>query len=204
MSVGLRRVPQQARSRAKVEACIRALVTLVGRKIPSQITTADVAEEAGLPLGSLYEYFEDLNGIVDAAVWLMLERHDQLLDELMDGMPARLQETPHSLIDALFDTYLRLYREEPGFLALRHSTLFEQHHRRWTADRIERLVRRVVSAAVEAGVVTPREDLIGRTDLVVGVGEGILQAVFLRDPDGDPVVIAEGREILRFAANRIG
>lgn len=136
----------------------------------------------------------------------MLERHDQLLDELMDGMPARLQETPHSLIDALFDTYLRLYREEPGFLALRHSTLFEQHHRRWTADRIERLVRRVVSAAVEAGVVTPREDLIGRTDLVVGVGEGILQAVFLRDPDGDPVVIAEGREIdpaLRGQPNRL-
>jgi len=203
MSVGLRRVPQQARSRAKVEACIRALVALVGRRVPSQITTADVAEEAGLPLGSLYEYFEDLSGVVDAAVWRMLERHDQLLEAQVDAMPERLS-TQHGVIDALYDTYLQLYREEPGFLALRHSTLFEQHHRRWTEERVERLVKRVVTAAVEAGVVTPRADLLGRVDLVLGVGEGVLQAVFRRDPDGDPVLIAEGREILRFAVDRIG
>lgn len=203
MPVGLRRVPQQARSRAKVESCIRALVVLVGRKVPSQITTADVAEEAGLPLGSLYEYFEDLSGVVDAAVWRMLERHDQLLDDILEAMPERLT-TQHGLIDALFDAYLQLYREEPGFLALRHSTLFEQHHRAWTTERVERLVRRVVAAALEAGVVTQRADLLSRVDLVLGVGEGVLQAVFRRDPDGDPALIAEGREILRFAADRIG
>lgn len=203
MPVGLRRVPQQARSRAKVEACIRALVLLVGRKVPSQITTADVAEEAGLPLGSLYEYFEDLSGVVDAAVWRMLERHDQLLEDIMVAMPDRLN-AEHGLIDALYDTYLQLYREEPGFLALRHSTLFEQHHRRWTTERVERLVKRVLTAALEAGVVTQRADLLSRVDLVLGVGEGILQAVFLRDADGDPVLISEGREILRFAADRIG
>lgn len=203
MPVGLRRVPQQARSRAKVEACIRALVVLVGRKVPSQISTADVAEEAGLPLGSLYEYFEDLSGVVDAAVWRMLERHDQLLEDIMEAMPERLT-TEHGIIDALYDTYLQLYREEPGFLALRHSTLFEQHHRRWTTERVERLVKRVLTVALEAGVVTQRADLLSRVDLVLGVGEGVLQAVFLRDPDGDPALICEGREILRFAADRIG
>ncbi len=203
MPVGLRRMPQQARSRAKVEACIRALVTLVGRKVPSQITTADVAEEAGLPLGSLYEYFEDLSAVVDAAVWRMLERHDQLLEDIMAAMPERLT-TDHGVIDALYDTYLQLYREEPGFLALRHSTLFEQHHRRWTTERVERLVKRVLTVALEAGVVTQRADLLSRVDLVLGVGEGVLQAVFLRDPDGDPALISEGREILRFAADRIG
>lgn len=203
MPVGLRRVPQQARSRAKVEACIRALVVLVGRKVPSQITTADVADEAGLPLGSLYEYFEDLSGVVDAAVWRMLERHDQLLEDILEAMPERVT-TQHAVIDALYDTYIQLYREEPGFLALRHSTLFEQHHRQWTTERIERLVKRVLAAAVEAGVVTPRADLVNRVDLVLGVGDGILQAVFLRDPHGDETLISEGREILRFAADRIG
>lgn len=66
--IGLRRPPRQARSRARVDAIVNGLVELVHEGRGADLTTTEVAERAGIPIGSLYEYFEDLSSIVDAAV----------------------------------------------------------------------------------------------------------------------------------------
>ncbi len=197
--VGLRREPKQDRSRARVDAIINALVELVGERVPSELTTTDVAERAGVPIGSLYEYFEDLPAIVDAAVARMLDRHDELLLDRGAAPP----ETAHEFVDVLFDAYLELYAEQPGFVTLRNSTLFEAHHREWLTERVEGFLDRAGTAATARGVLGREPVTDARLGLIIATGDAMLQRVFRDVPSGDPVLIAESRIVLRFMVDRL-
>lgn len=196
--VGLRREPKQDRSRARVDAIVTALVELVGERVPSQLTTTDVAERAGVPIGSLYEYFEDLPSIVDAAVARMLDRHDELLAERSATPPS----TAHEFVDVLFDAYFALYAEQPGFVTLRNSTLFEPHHRSWLTSRVEGFLARAGASATAAGVLGRGVD-DPRLGLVISTGDAMLQRVFRDDPAGDPMLVAESRIVLKFMVDRL-
>lgn len=198
--VGLRRAPRQARSRARVDAMITALVELVGERVPSELTTADVADRAGVPIGSLYEYFEDLPAIVDAAVSRMLDRHD----EIVLGRDAPAPATPHEFVDVLFDAYLELYAEQPGFLTLRNSTLFDAHHRQWLIDRVEGFLDEAGAAATERGLFGNGAQVDARLGLIIATADAMLQRIFRDDPVGDPVLIAESRTVLKFMVDRLG
>jgi AcrR family transcriptional regulator len=197
--VGLRREPKQARSRARVDAIVTALVELVGERVASELTTTDVADRAGVPIGSLYEYFEDLPAIVDAAVARMLDRHDELLIDRDQPPPT----SAHEFVDTLFDAYLVLYREQPGYVTLRNSTLFQEHHRQWFVERVEGFLDRVGAAAASRGVLGRNLSTDGRLGLVFSVGDALLQRIFREDPEGDPVLIAESRIVLRFMVDRL-
>jgi AcrR family transcriptional regulator len=197
--VGLRRAPKQDRSRARVDAIVTALVELVGERAPSQLTTTDVAERAGVPIGSLYEYFEDLPSIVDAAVARMLDRHD----ELLVGREGPPPSSAHEFVDTLFDAYLALYREQPGFLTLRNSTLFEAHHRQWLIDRVEGFLADAGAEAAARGVLGRDLAADRRLGLLMAAGDAMLQRVFRDDPAGDAVLIAESRVVLKFMADRL-
>jgi AcrR family transcriptional regulator len=195
--VGLRREPKQERSRARVDAIVTAFVGLVGEGRASSITTTDVAERAGVPIGSLYEYFEDLPAIVDAAVARMLDRHDELVLALPSPSSA------HQFVDVLFDAYLVLYREQPGFVTLRNSTLFEDRHRQWLVDRVEGFLAQAGSTAAARGVLGRDLSADRRLVLVISVGDAMLQRIFRDDVDGDPVLIDESRVVLKFMVDRL-
>jgi AcrR family transcriptional regulator len=197
--VGLRREPKQERSRARVDAIVNALLELVVEGVPSQLTTTDVAERAGVPIGSLYEYFEDLPAIVDAAVARMLDRHD----ELVLGGQLRAPSTTGDFVDVLFDAYLVLYREQPGFVTLRNSTLFDERHRRWLIERVEGFLTAAGASAADRGVLVGDFDAVRRLDLVISVGDAMLQRIFRDEADGDPRLIAESRVVLRFMVDRL-
>ena len=172
---------------------VQALLDLVceGEITPSSITTADV------PIGSLYEYFEDLGAIADAAVDQLLRRHDELLEECATLLPT----TPTQLVDVLIDTYGRLYRDDTGYLALRFSTLFQPYHRQWLSQSLEAFIRRVITT--EEGILPSGPDATKRMHLLFAVGDAVLQEVYRDTADPDPEVLAEGRIILYLAMERL-
>lgn len=198
--VGLRRIPRQQRSRDRVDDVLRALLELVReRSDPGAITTTDVAERAGLPVGSLYVYFEDLRSIVDAAVVRMLERHDLYVLQALDEPPTSVED----IADRVFDAYARLYREETGFVALRSTSLFEPHHMNWVRERILATVGRMAKSLVTWGIQDGATDVAERLDLVFAIGDTVLLHAYRTDPTGDSATLLQGREILQFALRRI-
>lgn len=198
--IGLRRIPRQQRSRDRVDAIMRALVELVReRPSPGDITTTDVAERAGLPIGSLYVYFEDLRSIVDATVITMLERHDESIVRALEGSVTSVDD----IVDRVFDAYARLYLDEPGFVALRGTTLFEPHHMRWLRERVLALVGRTAESLEASGIGRRATDIIERVDLVFVIGDAILLHAYNTDPAGDVATLEQGREILHFALGRL-
>lgn len=98
----MRKEPRQARSRATVEIIVRAGARVLGDRGWAGFTTNEIAEVAGVSIGSLYQYFPDKLALVDAirhrhlddvlAVMRGLGQEgqplDQLVDELVDGMIA--------------------------------------------------------------------------------------------------------------------
>lgn len=198
--VGLRRVPQQQRSRERVDAAVTALLELVQfSALASEITTTDVADRAGLPIGSLYVYFEDLESLVDAAVVRMLDRHDEIVGAVMDDPPTKVGP----LVDRLLDAYVGLHREEPGFLALRNSTLFQPYHLHWYDERVAVIIDRVAGSLWPDSKPRERERQRNRLELVFALGDAALLKAFRDNPAGDPLVLGQTQEILRFALERV-
>ncbi|MDQ1631449.1 MAG: hypothetical protein QOC80_1421, partial [Frankiaceae bacterium] len=67
-SARLRRVPQQSRSRARVEQLLDAAAAHVVASGVDSLSTRAIAEGAGVPVASLYQYFADKDDILLALV----------------------------------------------------------------------------------------------------------------------------------------
>ena len=84
-----RRRPRQARSRATWEAIVEAAAQILERRGPAAFNTNEVAERAGVSIGTLYQYFEGKHAILAAAARREL------------GEAARLEGRQRALIEAL-------------------------------------------------------------------------------------------------------
>src|SRR5689334_2870035 len=62
----MRKEPRQARSRAMVEAIVGAGARVLGDRGMNGFTTNEVADVAGISIGSLYQYFPDKLALIDA------------------------------------------------------------------------------------------------------------------------------------------
>ena len=62
-----RRTPRQARSRATWEAIVEATAQILERRGADALNTNDVAERAGVSIGTLYQYFSDKRALLLAA-----------------------------------------------------------------------------------------------------------------------------------------
>ena len=75
----LRRVPQQSRSRDRVERILDTAATHVVTEGVETLGTRTIAEAAGVPVASLYQYFADKDDILLALVERDLESLDTLV-----------------------------------------------------------------------------------------------------------------------------
>ncbi|WP_370962173.1 TetR/AcrR family transcriptional regulator [Amycolatopsis sp. cg9] len=111
----LRRVPRQARSREKLARVLAAADRLLAEDGVEALTTTRVAAEAGVPVGTLYQYLPDREAITEALAEGYLAR----LEELMGAFAERAEEeTWDDPVGLLVDAFAGLYRAEPGFRAL--------------------------------------------------------------------------------------
>jgi AcrR family transcriptional regulator len=59
-----RRVPTQARSRERVERMLASATTLIAQKGSDALRMSEVAELAGVSIGSLYQFFPDKSSLI--------------------------------------------------------------------------------------------------------------------------------------------
>ena len=191
-----RKNPRQERSRATVDAIVDATATVLIRDGYDVLSTNRVAREAGVSVGSLYQYFPGKEALVAA----VMERHATRMQE---GIAARMaaappaagaEEVATSLIRAMLEAQLaepRLHRalveQVPRIGALRRlHELYGNYERlveAWLtehADRIEvrdaRMAAFVLVSAVEGLV---NRATLDRPDLIAGgeLEEHILRIV---------------------------
>jgi AcrR family transcriptional regulator len=105
-----RKHPRQARSRMTVEDILEAAAQLLVAEERSALTTIRVAERAGVSVGTLYQYFSDLDAIVAKLVEVHLDREREAMEAVLREAPAtHLPE----LIDQLVDAFIGVFAEHP-------------------------------------------------------------------------------------------
>jgi len=118
---GLRKVPSQARSQARVELILEAARALLVEEGPEGLRPTEVARRAGVPIGSLYQYFGDRHDLLAVLVERYFARVRQMLAETLAGATS-LADVLERLRAASLEWY-RLHRTEPSFPPLVHAIL---------------------------------------------------------------------------------
>lgn len=113
----LRRQPRQARSQERVRRILSAAEELFVEGAVSSTTTNAIAARAGVPIGSLYQFFPDKGAILRSLAEGYAEQlHEQLrafFDE-GDGQSLSLEDSITAAV-ALTD---RFFRDHPGYPAI--------------------------------------------------------------------------------------
>ncbi|MBL7251621.1 TetR/AcrR family transcriptional regulator [Alloalcanivorax sp. C16-2] len=115
----MRKQPRQKRSREMVKALVEATGQCIQRHGLDDTTTARIAEQAGVSVGSLYQYFGDKDALIAA-----------LLDRLAEDIAAGLRRLPLMAVTDLGEMVHRSIRF--GFSVLRsRDGLYLELVRNW-------------------------------------------------------------------------
>jgi len=192
----LRRVPQQARSRALIQRVLDAAEDLLADEGVEALTTTRIAAEADVAVGSLYQYFPDKGAIVDALAGRYLEEFEGLMADLAARAAAERWQGDE-LVDRLIDAYADRYRREPGYRALWFGRHLSQELR--DADRRNKiaLAEGVRGILVGSGLVRDVAGVRTACRAAVLCADALLVEAFQEQPQGEPALLREAKRILR-------
>lgn len=98
-----RKLPVQTRSQVTVEAIFEGAIQVLVEVGPRHLTTTRVAERAGVSVGTLYQYFADIDCLMAA----ILERHlGKVIDTVVMVCAEQSGQTLHTMVQALTDGFI--------------------------------------------------------------------------------------------------
>lgn len=200
LAAGLvRRRPVQRRSVERVERMLDACAHLLDEVGYDDLTTSQVAKRAGVPIGTLYQFFDG-----KAALTRALARRN--LDLFLERLHARFAAAPavESWADAACEViaeFAAMKRDVPGFATIdfgdtrpgREFLLDDERH----LENNEVVSERLRRLGVEDLGLPDVPDLDRALLVAVEAADGVLRLAFRYGRDGDPKLIAEAEALLR-------
>jgi len=183
-----RRVPRQERSRRRVEGLLDAAARLVVEQGVESLSTRDIAQAAGAPVASLYQYFADKEDVLLALAQRDMDEMDaQVLEDLGKLEVLSVSSVVRTTMLAFVTVYHRRRAFVEIYLRGRTNAAVHQFGREHNA----RVAETLFAFARDAGLAGP--DLTQQMTLMaVEVGDRVFQLAFEHDFEGDPVLIEEG------------
>jgi AcrR family transcriptional regulator len=143
-SVTMRKEPRQARSRATVGAIVQAGAQVLGDRGWSGFTTNEVADVAGVSIGSLYQYFPNKLALTDA---IRHKHWENVLAVLRQTGKSR--SSPEQLVDDLVQGVISVHCINPAL----HRVLLDLPNREGSksaADEFQSEYLRLYSIVIAA------------------------------------------------------
>lgn len=209
----LRRNPVQRRSAERLGRILDACAELLDEVSYEELSTRAVAERAGVPIGSVYRFFSNKRAMAEA----LAHRN---LDEYAERITRRLATSDASAtsdvagaggggwreaMDVVVDEYLAMKRGAPGFALIEFghpvpATEPPEQPNHLVADRLRTLLAdRLGGGRDEAAEERLRVAFL----LAVETADALLRLAFRMDPEGDPAIVAETKELLRAYLARV-
>ena len=216
----LRRTPVQQRSAERLARILDACAVLLDETGYEQLSTRAVAARAGVPIGSVYRFFGNKRAMVAALAHRNLDQYAERISTRFAATPLL---DAYGAIDGVLDEFIAMKRTVPGFALVDFGVPGGAPGE--TAEEAGEAgegTKAGVDEAVEAEVaadsptVHPNDlvaerlcDLLaahlGRTvdealrrKVLVGVetADALVRLAFRTDPEGDPALIGETRQLL--------
>ncbi|MGW5654341.1 TetR family transcriptional regulator [Streptomyces humi] len=192
--VVLRRTPQQARSKARLARVLEAAERVLVAEGVQALTTTRVATEAGVSVGSLYQYLPDRDAIIDALAATYFSRLEAVMAEFAHSAATEHRPDP---VGALIERYAGLYRAEHGFRALWFGSGLTDRTRAADREHKHRMADGVRQVLLALGVADDTEELGRACHAAVLAADALAQEAFRRDAAGDTALLEEAKIMLR-------
>jgi AcrR family transcriptional regulator len=191
----LRRTPAQDRSEQQIERVMGAAASLIGLNGPDNVTTTQIAELAGVSIGSLYRYFKDRDAVLEA---LLQRSETELLGRIKAGGLSLARDDWREAISAALEIQVGFLRDQnTGFHALWFSTTGALAGRTSEANRTtdDLLAHQLVAELPPARLAALGPQPVAVVRLAMGIlTKGTELAFSSTDSQGDPVMIAEAKK----------
>lgn len=135
---GRAREPVQERSRARVRRLEHAAERILATQGYESLTISRLTKAAAVPVGTLYQFFEDKDAIVERLAHRYIAETAALIDARLPGI---LELAVGSRLGAAYELFVEFYRDNPAYRAIRAARL--------TSPALQRADDANVSAAVE-------------------------------------------------------
>jgi AcrR family transcriptional regulator len=188
-----RRIPQQARSRKRWDAILNAAERLLAKEGYDNVTTNAIAAEAGVSIGSLYQYFGNKEGIVRTIAERYLERmaglhREVLADDALAEMPLPL------MLDRMIDPFVAFHLQNPAFGQLMLGSDVSDELAAATADMDEAVIERIRQMiTLRVPGISP-----GRATLMARTCKAMVKALFALlegNPDDREALVGEVKRL---------
>lgn len=197
----LRRQPVQQRSAKRVEQMLDASAELIDELGYDALTTTLIAKRAGVAVGSLYQFFPDKRAVVQA----LTQRN---LDRFLASVTDRLGTMDHrhwwDVVDSIFDIYLRMHREVPGFSKVHFGDVVDRQLLDDSRDNNTVIVDSLTDILIPQLNIPPEELRFALT-IANETADALLKLAFRRDPLGDEQIVAETKSVVKsYLASKFG
>lgn len=190
--VGLRKLPTQQRSRDRVARIISTAEGILEDQGYSALTMRSIAEAAGVPTGTVYQFFEDKATLVD----IVVQRNIAGFEEVLSGLTSTVEELDvDELIDTVFKTFVERNRSNRAYMVIRSAHALRPERQAADDRNIERLARLVRQVLVQRAGVDDSRDVEVACRVAIQAADALLALAFRADPDGDATILAETRRI---------
>lgn len=205
MHSAVRRRPVQRRSLERFERILDSCAELLDEVGYTGLTTKEVARRAEVPIGTLYQFFPGIGGLLGA----LAERN---LEHFTGRLAVRFEADPPAdlgaLVDVAVDEYVAMHRRTPGFGvvdfgAVGRADNESEHLLDAVLDNNTAVADRLWGFAAELFEALPAEGAGDAPDprlalrVALECADAVLRLAFRTDPEGDPALIAECKRLLR-------
>ncbi|WP_030833276.1 TetR/AcrR family transcriptional regulator [Streptomyces hygroscopicus] len=219
----LRRHPVQRRSAERLGRILDACAELLDEMSYEELSTRAVAERANVPIGSVYRFFSNKRAMAEALAHRNLDEYATRITRrlaVMDSGPDGGGGWREAM-DVVVDEYLAMKRGAPGFALIEFghpvpSTGRPEQPNHLVADRLRVLLADRLGSGRTGGGGSggtggsgtgggegDEERLRVAFLLAVEAADALLRLAFRMDPEGDPAIVAETKELLRAYLARV-
>ncbi|GLQ55525.1 TetR family transcriptional regulator [Devosia nitrariae] len=106
-----RKMPTQQRSRERVERILAVATDLIAERGSDAVRMSDIAEGAGVSIGSLYQYFPDKSAVIRT----LAERSNEMALACVERIMGQVQDLPGlaQALQQVVDEYYGMFQDYP-------------------------------------------------------------------------------------------
>jgi AcrR family transcriptional regulator len=190
--VELRTIPIQQRSTERMNALLDAAATLIDEEGIDGVTTTAVAYRSRSSVGVLYRYFPNIDSLLKALAQRNMQRYLEMVAEGSDLTP----DEPWSSWDYTLDSYVHMFRHEPGFRGLRFGDIISERFLDTSQPTSVLIARALAELVSETHGVPVTQDLLFHLEAGVVMGPPLVHRAFAQDRQGDERFIERAREVI--------
>ena len=191
--LGLRRTPQQNRSQQRVEEILLAASNLLVEGGYEALSTTAIAKEAGISVGSLYQFFANKEAVLQGLAQKYMEKM-ALLNETV-FTPDAVYVPTEVLFGRTIDTLVNFSENNQGFHQVFNMPWISPELQAVAEASAEAMIEEIQKLIVgKAPHVSPEEAHIA-SRVLLNMIKGQLSLVDTADPRDRPTIIAHIKQM---------